>query len=60
MMTSYVLGEVSGCQGVYAQAPTLEACREELREVLEEWVLFRVQQHLSLPLIDGRHCIPAS
>ena len=46
-------GEVPGCQGVYAQAPTLEACREELREVLEEWVLFRVHQHLSLPVIDG-------
>ena len=46
-------GEVPRCQGVYAQAPTLEACREELREVLEEWVLFRVHQHLSLPVIDG-------
>ena len=46
-------GEVPGCQGVYAQASTLEACREELREVLEEWVLFRVHQHLSLPVIDG-------
>jgi predicted RNase H-like HicB family nuclease len=46
-------GEVPGCQGVYAQAATLEACREELREVLEEWVLFRVHQHLPLPVIDG-------
>jgi predicted RNase H-like HicB family nuclease len=46
-------GEVSSCQGIYAQAPTLEVCREELREVLEEWVLFRVHQHLSLPAIDG-------
>jgi predicted RNase H-like HicB family nuclease len=46
-------GEVPGCSGVYAQATTLEACREELREVLEEWVLFRVHQHLPLPVIDG-------
>ena len=46
-------GEVPGCQGVYAQATTLEACREELREVLEEWVLFRVHKNLSLPIIDG-------
>ncbi len=46
-------GEVPSCQGVYAQAPTLEACRYELREVLEEWVLFRVHQHRSLPAIDG-------
>ena len=34
-------GEISECNGVYANAKTLENCREELREVLEEWVLFR-------------------
>jgi predicted RNase H-like HicB family nuclease len=42
-------GEVPGCQGVYSQAPLLEACREELK-VLEEWVLFRGHQHLPCPL----------
>ena len=45
-------GEVPACQGVYAQAATLAACREELREVLEGWVLFRIQPYLSLPIID--------
>ncbi|MGA7875264.1 MAG: hypothetical protein WCA08_06340 [Desulfoferrobacter sp.] len=35
-------GEIPECNGVYANAGTLEGCREELREVLEEWVLFRV------------------
>jgi predicted RNase H-like HicB family nuclease len=28
-------GEISGLQGVYANAATLEQCREELQEVLE-------------------------
>ena len=46
-------GEIPECNGVYANAATLEACREELREVLEEWVLFWVHRHLSLPVIDG-------
>ena len=46
-------GEIPECQGVYANADKLEACREELREVLEEWVLFRVHRHLPLPAIDG-------
>jgi len=46
-------GEIPECNGVYANAATLEACREELREVLEEWVLFRVHRHLPLPIIDG-------
>jgi predicted RNase H-like HicB family nuclease len=46
-------GEIPECNGVYANAKTLEECREELREVLEEWVLFRVYQNLHLPTIDG-------
>ncbi len=46
-------GEIPECPGVYANAATLEACREELEEVLEEWVLFRVAKNLKLPTIDG-------
>ena len=45
--------EIPECNGVYANARTLEECREELREVLEEWVLFRVHKNLQLPAIDG-------
>ena len=29
-------GEIPGFEGIYANADTLEACREELEEVLEE------------------------
>ena len=46
-------GEIPECNGVYANADILEDCRDELREVLEEWVLFRVYRNLSLPVIDG-------
>jgi len=46
-------GEIPGFDGVYANSDTLEACREELEEVLEEWVLFRVSRTLSLPVVDG-------
>ena len=45
-------GEVPECPGVYANTTRLEECREELREVLEEWILFRVHRHLPLPVID--------
>jgi predicted RNase H-like HicB family nuclease len=34
-------GEIPGFNGVYAEADTLEACREELAEVLEEWILLK-------------------
>ena len=46
-------GEIPECGGVYANAETLEDCREQLREVLEEWLLFRVHRNLGLPTIDG-------
>ena len=46
-------GEIPECNGVYANAATLEACRDELGEVLEEWVLFRVHKNLTMPVIDG-------
>lgn len=46
-------GEIPGFEGVYANADTLEACREELAEVLEEWILFRLSRNLPLPVVDG-------
>lgn len=40
---------VPSLRGVLAAGRTLEACREELGEVVEEWVLVRVAQGLSVP-----------
>jgi predicted RNase H-like HicB family nuclease len=45
--------EIPGFDGVYASHSTLEGCREELREVLEEWLLFRISRKLPLPIVDG-------
>ena len=46
-------GEIAGFQGVLANARTLEKCREQLEEVLEEWLLFRVSRNLPLPKVAG-------
>ena len=46
-------GEVKECPGVYANAKTLEECRNELEQTLEDWVLFRVAKNLPIPAIDG-------
>ncbi len=46
-------GEIPECPGVWANAAKLEDCRDELAEVLEERVLFRVSRNLPLPVIDG-------
>jgi predicted RNase H-like HicB family nuclease len=53
-------GEISECPGVWASAATLEACRDELREVLEDWILVRTRRQLDLPIIDGFDLNPKS
>ena len=46
-------GDIAGFDGVWANAETLEACRDELEEVLEEWIFFRISRNLPLPTVDG-------
>jgi predicted RNase H-like HicB family nuclease len=46
-------GEIPDFQGVYANAPTLEACREELESALEDWILVCVSSHVQTPTVDG-------
>lgn len=46
-------GEIPGFSGVYSNADSLEKCRDELEEVLEEWLLFRISRNLPVPTIDG-------
>ncbi|MBI2882538.1 MAG: type II toxin-antitoxin system HicB family antitoxin [Candidatus Methylomirabilis oxyfera] len=46
-------GRIEGFQGVWAQADTLKACREELRDVLEEWIVLGLRMGHPLPPIDG-------
>ncbi|HEV7644346.1 MAG TPA: type II toxin-antitoxin system HicB family antitoxin [Pyrinomonadaceae bacterium] len=46
-------GEIPGFQGVMANAETLEECRDQLAEVLEEWLFFRISRNLDLPVVDG-------
>ena len=40
---------VRGLRGVIATGATREACRRELAEVVEEWVLVRVARGLTVP-----------
>jgi len=46
-------GEIPDFRGVYAQAETLEACREELAGTLEDWLLFRISRQLPIPSVAG-------
>jgi len=51
-------GEIPGFQGVWANAPTLEACRTELQGVLEGWVILGLRSGHNLPIIDGINLTP--
>ena len=42
-------GEIPGLRGVWAEARTLEACRSELKEVLEGWLLLNVRNRKAVP-----------
>jgi predicted RNase H-like HicB family nuclease len=42
-------GEIPSIRGVWANSKTLEGCRLELNEVLEEWLLLSVRQGVNIP-----------
>lgn len=46
-------GEIEGFEGVYASAEHLEDCREELKAVLEDWLLISIHKNLPVPVIDN-------
>jgi predicted RNase H-like HicB family nuclease len=52
-------GSVHPCRGCWAEAATLEGCREELQSVLEDWLLLGLQMGHKLPTVDGINLNPA-
>jgi predicted RNase H-like HicB family nuclease len=46
-------GRIPACKGVVAFAATLRECEDELRSVLEDWVLVGLKLGHDLPILDG-------
>lgn len=46
-------GEIPDFQGVYANADTLEACREDLQDVLEGWIILGLRLGHEMPIVEG-------
>ncbi len=46
-------GEIPGLSGVFANAANLEACREELKDVLEEWIVLGLHLGHHIPPVNG-------
>jgi predicted RNase H-like HicB family nuclease len=45
--------EIPGFEGVWANANTVEECRTELLEVLEEWLILKLRDNDPIPEIEG-------
>ena len=52
-------GELPGFNGVWANADSLDACREELQSVLEDWLVLGMRMGHDLPVVAGINLIPA-
>jgi predicted RNase H-like HicB family nuclease len=46
-------GESPDFEGLYANSKTLEECREELKETLEDWLLISLRRNLNIPVVEG-------
>lgn len=46
-------GPIPALQGVWAQASTLEQCRDELSSAVEDWLLFSLARQQEIPVLDG-------
>lgn len=48
-------GEVPELQGVWASGKTLEECRKNLEEVIDEWIIIRLRKGLTIPPVGNSH-----
>ncbi len=48
-----VYGEIPLCKVMYAKTGSFEECREELIEVLVEWLFIRLRRNLEIPVINN-------
>jgi predicted RNase H-like HicB family nuclease len=45
--------EIPGFEGVWANARSVEECRKELLEVLDEWLILKLKDGDPVPEIEG-------
>jgi len=46
-------GEIAEIQGVWASGKSLEECRENLKDVLEGWILLSIRKGLPIPRLGS-------
>ena len=51
-------GEVQELPGVWATGKSLEECRRNLGEVIEGWIMVRLQKGLPVPALGKKRLVP--
>jgi hypothetical protein len=46
-------GKIPGFKGLWASGLTKSACKSELRERLDEWIVLSLRMNMSLPVLRG-------
>jgi predicted RNase H-like HicB family nuclease len=46
-----ILGTIPGCKGIWAEGRSLDTCRNELQEVLEDWIVLKLRDGDRLPML---------
>ncbi|MDQ6908768.1 MAG: type II toxin-antitoxin system HicB family antitoxin [Chloroflexota bacterium] len=49
-------GQVTELKFTWAIAPTLEECRQGLRNEVEDWLVFAISRHSPIPTLGGIYC----
>ncbi len=44
-------GEIRELKGIWASGKTLEECRDNLKDVVEGWILLSVKRSLNIPVL---------
>ena len=51
-------GSIPGLGGVWATGKTLEECRRNLEDVLDGWIVLRLQRRMPIPPVRGLRIRP--
>ncbi|MBF0565085.1 MAG: type II toxin-antitoxin system HicB family antitoxin [Nitrospirae bacterium] len=48
-----LFAEIKGFEGVWASCDNIETCRQELIEVLEEWLILKIRDNDDILIVNG-------
>ena len=51
LKSGLILGIIPGFKGVWAEGHSLDTCRNELQEVLEDWIVLKLRDGDRLPVV---------